>query len=186
MQHRSPMTTARWLIPAAIVIAALWPSRPSAGQTLALEDFEGEYTFIGGERERRRVQAAIDDVVDQMNIFVREIARGQIRGHVQPERRVHIRVDAGDRVRFAFDDWGPNVVSLDGRARRVRGPDGGATRLTGRFGNGRLYLRQTNDQGHRHNWLGLAPDRERLRLSVRISAGQLPDDIRYALTYRRR
>lgn len=185
MQHEW-MNRARWWIPGLLIAAALWPARPSAGQQLALEDFQGDYAFAGGQREERRLGAAIDRVVDQMNLFVREIARGEIRGHVQPERRVRIEVPDDGRVRLAFDDWRPNPLSLDGRPLRVRGPDGSATRLRGRFDDGRLYMHQTNPQGERHNWLQLAGDRERLTMRVRISAGQLPDDIEYALTYRRR
>lgn len=166
--------------------AALWPARRSAGQGVALEDFQGEYAFVGGEREERRLDAAIDAVVDQMNIFVREIARGRIHGQVRPEGRVRIEVVGAHHVRFELDGWGPHVVSLDGRERRVRGPDESDTRLSARFHGGRLHVRQVSPQGERRSSMALAGDRERMRMSVRIRSARLPDDIRYALTYRKR
>lgn len=172
-----------------VLAAAFGPAQRTAGQTpapLAIEDYEGEYRFVGGARDRRGLELAIDRVVDQMNIFVREIARGEIRGRVQPEQTIRLEVDGLGRLRLALDAWGPNTVSLDGRARRVRGPDGSDTRLSARFARGRLRVSQVNPQGRRDSVLALSPDREHLTMRVRIAADQLPDDLRYALHYRKR
>ncbi|HJL14500.1 MAG TPA: hypothetical protein RMH99_02520 [Sandaracinaceae bacterium LLY-WYZ-13_1] len=163
------------------------PARPTQGQRAAtLEDLEGRYSFVGGAREERRLRGAIDEVVDRMNLFVREIARGEIRRNVTADRRIEIDVVDDRTVRFRFDDWGPVRARVDGRSRQVRGPDGSDTRLTARFGGGRLYLQQVSSRGTRDNWLSLASDRERVTLQVRIRADQLPAPIEYALTYRRR
>lgn len=169
-----------------LLVSAGVPPRLVKGQSFTLRDFEGRYSFAGGTREQRSLRAAIDQVVAQFNLFVREIARGELLNHVRVEDRLYIRV-VGDRsVSVAFDDWGPHEVPLDGRAVAVRGSDGGRTQLSGRFERGRLLVRQRSSRGVRNNWFDLASDRERLTLRVQVSSEQLPDEIKYALTYERR
>lgn len=177
----------RWAVVAALMaLGVAATARPGRGQAPTLEDYEGRYVFVGGEREEQRMRAAVDAVVDRMNLFIREIARGRVHEHVHVQRRLEVD-RAGERtVRVTFGAWGPHRVPLDGREVEVRGPDGGRTRLSARFDGGRLLVRQRSSRGWRQNRLELAPDGERLTLRVRLGADPLPDDIRYALTYRRR
>lgn len=180
-------TRAGWAIGlglAALVIAASDAS-PARGQTVGLESFAGSYRFAGGQTERDRLQAAIDSVVDRMNVFVREIARGEIRRNVRPEPRIVVGVPDDRRVRLTLGSWGPLDVPLGGRRVRVRGPDGSDTRLSARFRDGRIETHQASDRGTRENWLSLSDDRGWLFLQVRISADALPAAIRYTLSYRR-
>ena len=41
--------------------------------------FVGSYAFAGGERERAALDAAIDEVVAEMNFLVRDVARSKLR-----------------------------------------------------------------------------------------------------------
>jgi len=125
-------------------------------------------------------------VVDQLNVFIREIARGEIRRSLTPESRIVVRPLGEERIRLSLDDWGPLEVPLSGRALRVTGPDGSDTRLSARFASGRIRTVQSSDRGSRENWMSLSPDLRFLFLQVRVSADQLPAAIRYTLSYRRR
>lgn len=156
------------------------------GQAHALEDFAGRYAWAGGQRERDRQHAAIDSVADRLNIFIREIARGEIRRNLEPERRLSIAVPSESRIRLVIDDWNPPPVPLDWTSRRVTGPDDSATQLRARFRRGRLETHQRNGQGSRENWMSLSSDARFLYMQVRVAADQLPAAIRYTLTFRRR
>ena len=151
-----------------------------------LQRFEGRYVFAGGAAETRRVERAIDEVVDRLNLFIREIARGEIRRSIRPEPSIELHALGRDRLRFSFGDWGPLEVSLDNRPRVVRGPDGSDTRLRGTVSGQRIVLVQDSSRGRRTNWLSLGPEDRWLHLQVAVGADQLPEDIRYSLSYRRR
>ena len=148
--------------------------------------FEGEWIFVGGAREHRRVESAIDSVVAQVNVFIREIARRELTANIRPERRIVLGIRGPDAIDFTLGDWGPNRLALDGRTQRVRGPDGSDTRLWALFQRGRIVVRQQSPRGLRESWLSLADEPDWLFMQVRISSDQLPSTIRYTLTYRRR
>lgn len=165
---------------------------PSASHTQApgLESFRGTYVHSGvrgqGARaELRAMGGAIDRVVNQMNIFVREIARGEVHRRITPEQRIEIGVPDPQALTLAMDGWGPVRVGLDAAARRVRGASGEDVDLTVRFGDGRLVQRAVTPRGSRTNVFTLSPDLEQLSMLVRIASDQLPAEIRYRLTYRR-
>lgn len=94
-------------------------------------------------------------------------------------------VEDEDTVGLALDDWGPISARLDGRTRRVRGPEGDRLRLSMRFSQGRLIERHQAGQGTRQNVFSLSPDATRLMMDVSIAADPLPAEIRYRLVYRR-
>lgn len=164
--------------------AALAPSA-SRTQPLSLESFRGRYVHSGARAELRAMGGAIDRVVNQMNIFVREIARGEVHRRITPEQRIEIGVPDPQALTIAMDGWGPVRVALGAAARRVRGATGEDIDLTMRFADGRLIQRQVTPRGSRTNVFTLSPDLEQLSMRVRIASDQLPAEIRYRLTYRR-
>jgi hypothetical protein len=164
------------------------PSRtqaPTAAPTHAIESFEGSYVLARDARELRAMDGAIDRVVDQMNIFIREIARGEIHRRITPEQRIAISVFDANSISVALDQWGPIALTVGGPARRVRGASGEDVDLTVRLRQGRLVQHSVASNGTRTNTFSLSPDTERIRMHVSIASGQLPSDIRYTLTYRR-
>jgi len=177
-----------WAAAAVALLGAAMAMPPSAARAdlSALDLFAGRYTFAGGARERSQLEDAIDDVVDRLNVFIREIARGEIRRNVRPEPRIALEVIDGRRVRVSFGDWGPLDLRLDGPARRTRGPDGSDTAVRASLRGRRLLVTQRSSRGERDNWLSVSRDGEWLYNQVRIGADQLPADIRYTLSYRRR
>lgn len=175
----------RVALPIALVaLAALWPSASST-QAVALESFGGDFVHTGARRELRSMDAAIDRVVNQMNIFVREIARGEVHRRINPERRIELDVIDASTLTIAMDGWGPVRVAIGAAARRVRGSAGEDIDLTVRFHEGRLVQRAATPRGSRTNVFTLSPDLEQLSMLVRIASDQLPAEIRYRLTYRR-
>ncbi|MGE0785693.1 MAG: hypothetical protein AB7S26_08395 [Sandaracinaceae bacterium] len=178
----------RSLQSAVAIVAALiglMAGRDAAAQPDVLSAFEGHYAFAGGERERQRLREAIDSVVDHLDFFIREIARGEIHRAIRPEPDIRLHSVRGDAVRLSLGGWGPLDVQLDGRVRSVRGPDGNDTQLRATLRDGHIRLVQESSRGRRENVLSLSTDRRWLYLRVTVAADQLPEDIRYRLSYRR-
>lgn len=178
-----------WTVPATIALAAFVPPPPAYGIDRAppegVDRFAGTYRFDGGDRERRALDGAIRRVTDQMNVFIRDIAFGQAREALRPERRVALSPAGGDRVRIRLDDWTSPPMQASGQTRRVRGPDGDDTRLGVRYAGGRLEVRATTSRGTTERWLSLDESGRYLFVQVRVSSERLPDSVRYTLTYRR-
>lgn len=165
----------------AILIAVV----PVSGQAVSVASFDGRYVFVGGDAERRQLHRAIDGAVSRLPFLLREVARGEIRRNIQPEPSIAIDVAGEAHVRLTLGAWGPIDLRLDGLEQRVRGPDGSATRLSAGYRGGRIETRQASSRGRRENWLSLSPDGRHLFLQSRVGAPQLPEEIRYTLTYRR-
>ncbi len=170
---------------ACALTALLIAVAPASGQAVSVASFEGRYVFVGGDAERQQLDRAIDGVVSRLALLLREVARGEIRRNIQPEPRIAIDVTDDAHVRLTLGAWGPLDVRLDGLEQRVRGPDGSATRLAVHYRGGRIETRQASSRGRRENWLSLSPDGRYLFLQSRVGAPQLPEEIRYTLTYRR-
>lgn len=167
------------------LVAAAVLAGPVASQAPTATSFVGTYAFAGGQRDRNALSEEIDRVVDQMNVFMRTFARSSIHAEVFEERRIVIAADERS-VTLTFDGWGPQRIPLGGRVAEGAGPDGSHTRFTARLQNDRLTTRFRTDRGYRDSWFSLAADGRHMYLQVRIVAPQLPDSIRYSLTYRRR
>jgi hypothetical protein len=159
------------------------PRAESQEQEASLESFRGTFV-LAGTGERAALVNAIDRVADQFDIFVREIARGELRRRLSTEERIRVAIDE-TAVEFAFDNWVPGRIPLDGRVRTLRGPGGETLRHSVRFEGGRIIERRVGGGGERMNVLTMSPDHQRMIMSVRISSDQLPDAIRYRLAYRR-
>jgi hypothetical protein len=68
--------------------------------------------------------------------------------------------------------------------RAVAGPDGGETRFSVRRRGDRLETVAVTDDGTQERWLSGTPDGRHLFVQVRIRSSQLPESIRYTLSYR--
>ena len=157
---------------------------PAAQSTAALASFEGRWEWTALESERQGQFHAIDQVCDQLNVFMRELARGEIRRRVPPDRAVRFQVESERMLRMWIDSWSAQVP-LDGTHRDQPGPGGERTRISGTFSEGRIVEHQVGEQGRRTNTFMLDQNGARLTMWVRIGSSQLPSDIQYPLTYRR-
>lgn len=182
----APGLAAPALLIAAILLAAgTLGASPSRSQDVALESFGGQWVFNSSAQDLRSLEQGIDHAVDQMNIFIREIARLEIRRRITPEQRLRLEVADEEGIQLTLDDWGPVALRLDGSARSVPGPEGSTVRVSARYQNGRITQRQIQSQGTRQNVFTLNGDASRLTMAVSIGADQLPADIRYRLSFRR-
>src|SRR5690606_29983667 len=84
-ERSAPGLAAPALLVAAILLAAgTLGASPSRSQDVALESFGGQWVFNSSPQDLRSLEQGIDHAVDQMDIFIREIARLEIRRRITP------------------------------------------------------------------------------------------------------
>jgi hypothetical protein len=165
--------------------ASAVPVEPSAMATVddgtrkAAERFEGSFTFVGGEAEREARDAAIEDVVDEMSVFARPIARSKLLDGNKIAQRLDIVVE-GDAISVAFDGR-PFLAGLDGSSKRVVGILGDELDYHVEIGGTRLRQVFAGDKGGRSNAMRRAGGK--LAVDVKVTSGRLPKPLQYRLTY---
>lgn len=145
----------------------------------------GNYGFVGGDRERNEVIAAIGRATDGMNFITGPIARGRLRDRNPVYGSIGLRFTPG------FIE-----VLFDGRS--FRSPDSGAqapgrsvtnepVQVSQRFdGNGHIVQVITSESGSKRSEFALGSDGATLSMSVTVTSGSLPRQLRYTLTFHRR
>jgi hypothetical protein len=183
----------RWLWPvgafclASALLSALLPTERSAlASTLAADHLVGSYRFVGGQREVRQVERAIDEVVAEMSFFIRGMASRRLKALNLPADELRIFTEG---VNITVGRSGQPDISApaDGSPITWRNPDNGnVLKVTHRvYPDGTLKQRLVGDRGVSENVFDLN-DNGRLTMSTSIEAEKLPSHIRFATTYVRR
>jgi hypothetical protein len=147
----------------------------------ALGALAGAYAFAGGKAEREALEAAVDDVIADMNPLVRMIARRRLLAANEIAGKLTIRAD-GREVTVAFNERAYTAV-VGGPAVEVTGITGDRLALTHRLEGRKLVQRFDGTRGDRRNVLVLRS--ARIRLHVRVESDQLPRPLSYTLTFER-
>ncbi|MDH3652751.1 MAG: hypothetical protein OEN21_00645 [Myxococcales bacterium] len=187
MSARRPPSTASRLLSAAALAACCGTSIAAAqASDSVLERFVGRYTYAGGEAEIKALDRAIDEVVGQMNFFIRGIARRRLRAPNLPSKEVSVFVEKGQ---IRIDRPGQPEVSApaDGRPITWRHPtDGDVFQVShGIDDEGVLYQRFEGERSVSRNRFVLSKDQKRLTIHTVITADRLPAALRFKMTYGR-
>ena len=149
---------------------------------------EGASRFAGTWRYTQSAQhgaevinRAVGHTVEPMNIFVRAIAAGRLRGKNPLVRRIAMTVN-GDNVQVVFD--GNRTYRAPMNQWRSHTFDGNTVRVQFRYRNGALVQLFRSDGGTRRNVYRLRANGT-MSLSVTVQSPQLPRDMNYTLIYRR-
>jgi hypothetical protein len=148
------------------------------------QTFEGEYVFVGGQKERDGIDAAIEAAVEAVGPLVRNLGRTRLREANVVPQRLSIAVD-DDRVQILFDGSG-HEASLDGTAIKTESAQGDKVKVSHRMRGAQLIEFIDGVGGDRNNELKLSADGTRLTMDVEISSGQLPVPVEYRLTFKRK
>lgn len=161
------------------------PSRAASGSSAgheAADAIVGKYRFVGGRADREARDAAIEDVVSEMNVLVRGIARDRLReanpipGHITLLRK-------GDALAIAFDQR-TYEARLDGASTEVVGITGDKLSYHVELVPKGVRQKFDGDGGGRTNTLEVQGD-GRLDVSVEVRSARLPAPLRYRLAFRR-
>ena len=183
------MTSTRTLLALSLALAfpAMAPTahaQDDAAEEAADEGvtrFAGTWRYSGSAASGTQIiSRAVDRTVEPMNIFIRAIAAGRLRGKNQLVRRITISV-SGETVTVDFDGNRSYRAQL-GQWRRHTF-DGDSINVQFRYQRGSLVQLFRSDGGSRRNVYRMLPN-GRMRLDVTVQSEQLPRDMRYQLVYR--
>ena len=175
------LSGARYLV----VLALLCLTGVAYGQDApSVDDFVGHWRLDGSEAHGRQViERAVGRAVDGMGFIVTDIAAGRLRGKNPLVRNIAIEHN-GDHVLINFDNSRRYDTAL-GQWTPHQTPDGDTARVQHRYHGGALVQLFRTDAGSRRNVFRLQPD-GKMRLDVTVQSPQLPRDMHYSVTYRRR
>jgi len=152
----------------------------------ALQPFAGTYGYVGGDAEIKALDRAIDEVVDQMNFFIRGIARRRLRAPNLPSKEVSVFIEKG-QIRIHRPGQPEVSAPADGKPITWRHlTDGDVFQVShGIDDEGVLYQRFEGERSVSRNRFVLSEDEERLTIHTAITADRLPSPLRFKMTYER-
>jgi hypothetical protein len=146
--------------------------------------FVGEYKFVGGQKERDGVTAAIELSLDAVNAVVRNLGRSRLQESNEVPASIEITLD-GEVL--AIEQAGESYSArLDGVKVKTKNKQGDKVRVLHTLSGDKLTQRIIGDGGERSNRYKLSSDGKRLTLAVEITSDQLPVPVSYSLSYERR
>jgi hypothetical protein len=171
------------------VVLAVWPGHSIVAaevSELALRPFAGTYGYVGGETEIKALDQAIDEVVDQMNFFIRGIARRRLRAPNLPSKKVSVFIERG-QIRINRPGQPEVSAPADGKPITWRHPtDGDVFQVShGIDDEGVLYQRFEGERSVSRNRFVLSEDDRHLTIHTVITADRLPAPLRFKMTYER-
>ncbi len=174
----SPASLASLALPAALGARAESDSPVKLEASLPA-GLEGTFRFGGGDAERRQREAAIEDVVSRMNVFVRGIARRRLASATVIVNQVRVSRD-GNAVTVEYDGRSYRA-ELGGAPIDVVSVTGDEVKLTHRVKGDRLIQTFAGKDGGRRNVLSFKGGR--LVLRATIFSQRLPKSLAYKLSY---
>jgi hypothetical protein len=144
--------------------------------------FVGQYTFAGGQAQRTALRDAIEELVAQLGVVIRGIARGKLTETNPVFETVSIERKGGELV-LTYGSH-TNTCKLDGSASDVEGIDGSALKCRLSLQGDALVHRVDGSRGGRVNTFTI-DESGRLTMKSRIHSKMMPADLRYTLTFAR-
>lgn len=157
--------------------------RLEGGGAAKVGEIVGRYRFVGGEAERAAREAAIDQVVSDMNVIVRGTARRRLAAASEIPAGLSLSL-RGDLLTVRLPE-GAYAAPLDGSVVKVAGPSGDPVSLRHQLvGDAGVRQHFDSDDGRRVNLCEPLAD-GRLRIHVTLHSPKLPKPLRYAMTFAR-
>lgn len=151
-----------------------------------LQRFAGTFEYVGGDADIKALDRAIDDVVGQMNFFIRGIARRRLRAPNLPSKEVGVFLESA-QIRIERPGQPEVSAPANGKPITWRHPtDGDVFKVShGLDQGGALYQRFEGESSVSRNRFVLSEDGKRLVIQTVITADRLPAALRFEMTYQR-
>ena len=139
----------------------------------------GSYRHAGGQAEQDALEAAVEAVVQEMNVLTRDIARKRLLAANKIPDSLVISTSE-HHVTIQFDDR-KYTGTIDGPAVDAVGITGDALRMTLRMREGQLVQHFVGDKGKRTN--SMRRKAETVVMHVVVESESLPKSLVYDLTF---
>lgn len=157
------------------------PSKPASFVEVGL----GEFRFVGGQRQRDHVAAAVERTVQSLPGLFHDIARKRLSAANEIPGSVRISMD-GDELVVVYGDHEPQRAPLDGSTRKWRNPQGETIDLKHELRGNKLVQTTWGSGGRRVMVWSVDDERGILRVHSTMSSPRLPEPVRYRLSFKQR
>jgi len=164
--------------------ASATAAAPGLADAATRDRFTGNFTYVGGDKQRAAIENAIDYGISNMFIVAKPIARGKLRDKTAIKNAVGFKFANGNVISTASDaspatsrdDGTPAPYVVDGETIRI------VQKVTA---DGHLLQTFSTADGSRLNDYTLSADNKTLTMTVTLTSSRISHPVRYALTYRR-
>lgn len=139
--------------------------------------------FVNANTSQEVIDKAVDAGVGKMNFIKRPIARSRLKKTNPLYQRIEIGND-GSQISVRFDAGKPVVMPANGNTVKWTRDDGEVFDVSASASGSKLQQTFKAEDGQRVNEFDLASDGT-LTLRVTLTSSQLPEPVRYVLTYKR-
>ncbi len=160
------------------------PAASAAAPVAAPDRFAGMYTYVGGDKQKAAIDAAIDKAIEGLFFAVKPIARGKLHGKTEVKTRIGFAF-AGGNITSTANGEAPATSAENGTTATFKA-GGDDLRLAQKLtADGHLVQSFAAPEGTRLNDYVLAADGKTLTVAVLITSSKLTHPLRYVLTYRK-
>ncbi|HEY7642579.1 MAG TPA: hypothetical protein VH814_22790 [Steroidobacteraceae bacterium] len=138
--------------------------------------------YINDQQNGAAIGTAIETAIEKMNFIKRPIARSRLKKTNAAHHRVTIGLTAQE-ISVAFDNAQPVRMPADGSTAKWTREDGEVFDVSARWTNDRLVQSFKAPDGERINTFALGSEGRALEVQVEVRSPQLPEPVRYALTF---
>lgn len=146
--------------------------------------FEGQWTFVGGQKQRDGVEDAIQASADALGRLIRGIGAKRLRESNPIPNRITIKLQ-GESIEIAYDG-NSNKAKLDGTTIKSVSPQGDKSKISHTIRGAKLVQFIDGEGGDKTNKFKLSEDGSKLYLDVKITSSRLPVPCAYRLTFKRK
>ncbi len=196
MMLKSAVVAALLFVPLATVYAAEEPAKTAppaaqpAGDAPAVPTpppaptIDGKYRFVGGDKESKAVEEAIEKVVQEMLFIKRPIARGRLKDRNKVATSWTFTV-AGGQIKSAAEGIMSWSSPENGSPADVKTSTGDDAKLSQKISGNKLTQVFTTKEGKRESVFTLGADGQTVTMDVVLVSEQLPIPLKYSLTYKK-
>lgn len=157
----------------------------TAAEAQPLEGFDGTWVYAGGQKQRARVEKAIEALVGEMNPLYRLIARRRLKAAAKVPQRFEFKTLSEGRLSVRVDSGPARITKLDGTPIHFDNDEGQKIRLHRVVRGSTLVTVGGRGDAAQQNTYRLDSGGRTMNLTITITSDRLPRPLRYQLTYRR-
>lgn len=161
------------------------PVTPPTPPPLTVADFGGKYRYVGGERQRKALEQAIEGAAQELSLVIRKIGRKRLTETNPIDPGLELVV-TGDRVKTIFSKSGFDAeCTVDGPTVSYTSKKGKKLKVRIRQSKNKLVQSISDSDGMKTTVFVLSKDRKRLTVHHKVTADRLDSPMTYKLSYAR-